>query len=46
MNDINTIGLWVMRVALIGGAIICAIKKKEDVAGACLAGLVLSFIFL
>lgn len=45
-SKINAVGLWSMRIALVVGAVVAGCLGKEEVAGACIVGLICSFLFL
>jgi hypothetical protein len=42
---IREIGIWALRIVLAVGALFCATKEKESVAGLLCATIVLSFFF-
>lgn len=44
--NIDVIGLWATRIALVIGAIVCGCLGKEEIAGLCIIALVVSFFFL
>jgi hypothetical protein len=43
---VRELGIWTMRLALVGGAIYAGINGNNDVAGGCISALVISFFFL
>ncbi len=44
-ETINSIGFWILRLALAGAGIYFLIKGNNDAATACGVGVVLTFIF-
>ena len=45
-KNINLIGVWIVRIGLVGSAIYCAISGKQEVAMFLGLGAFYSFIFL
>lgn len=45
-ETVNDIGVWVLRVGLLVGAIVSGMLGNTEVSGGCVTGLVCSFIFL
>ena len=45
-ETIQEIGIWVLRVVLVIGAIIAGVCSNSDVAGGCITGLIASFFLL
>lgn len=39
-------GIWLLRLCLVVGGVIAGCVGKEDVAGYCIIGLFMSFIFI
>ncbi len=45
-ETIHAIGVWVLRVILLVGAIVLGCLDKTDIAGVCVTALILSFLVL
>lgn len=45
-ESIDTVGKWLLRLGLLVGAVSAGLYGNDDVAGACVFGLVMSFLLL